>query len=217
MTMIRRVFWGDVLLPKRRLHVDVDDDITPPQVHKGLDRDHALVLSQNDDALQRITVKTFWDPESTYHPIDHERYETLFKETMRARRAALGPMPLVEVVDRAVVVQTYVAPTVTCATAHGLSTNDWVLIRRSGASLYTLVAVVVTGANTFTIAAAGHAILAADDVLEVTRYWLNAHLVSIPKVSPPDQELGGGSTAEAQAVFLSDAAPITPGVTVTLD
>jgi hypothetical protein len=207
-----RAYWGDLLLPKIHRKTEVSDVFEAPQIHKGIDRASARILSINRNWSAQLAVRTFWSPDADYTAKAHEAYEAAFRAAVLARCEV--PYPLFEVEDADMQVLSSVTP-ITTTTPHGWSTGNVVLVRRLGVGLYTYGAITVTGASTFTIVSQ-HAIAIGDKVFKVHRYWLYAHLAGTPRTTLK-KDKPGNHEAEAVSSFLTVFNPLTPHITANLD
>lgn len=170
-----RYFWGDFGLWKQGdTHVTEEQDL-PPQVDHGADQERALVTPLGNGKLSmEVLCVGAPHPSSKTQKAWRSQYEAI-RAAKRARNLRVDPLVWIEDDSLKRTVDTYSGGTVTTTAAHGRTTGDVVLIRRLGAGLFTLATITVTGASTFTLAAAAgtsvHAIAAADDVYVVEAYW----------------------------------------------
>lgn len=167
-----RVYYGDF-----RLYGDVEDfDLNDArgvlQTFQGVERTEALTIALSPNFSVEARVAMVGVPNTA------DRTRAGWNALKRALRAALRTRsmrsdPLMYVRDDAnatTVLSIATVTHVTTAAAHGLVTGDYVLICRPGAGLFTLSTVTVIDADEFTVAAAGHSILAGDVVVRVDEW-----------------------------------------------
>lgn len=187
------IYWGSTCLYGNGMGAPVEDpERQVLTTFTGVDQPTGLVVPHDASNLLSLEARTFGGPNAA------SETSRGFRGILRAMRALLVSLslrsdPVVWIEDNATlrVIGGVAGPILTTA-PHGWSTGDVLLIRRSGAGLWSLVTITVVGADTFTaIAVAGsilHAIQPGDQALRVEQYWLGMAYAGMPRVEPAEED-----------------------------
>jgi hypothetical protein len=181
---MRRAYWGDLQLPTELQAIVPQMERGSLQVHQGVDRDRALIVSTSPNLSFRLDVQCFWEPESDYSKRAFRARERAVQQSLANRAKTAYPVVWIEADTPTRTVSGFSGSTVTCA-SHGLSNGDVVLIRRNGVGLYTVSAVGGVTSSTFTVSA-GHAIQNGDNIFLVEQYHAGCTFAGMSPIEPAE-------------------------------
>jgi hypothetical protein len=189
--MARYAFFGDLKLGTELRGIVPTWPRNVIQTFTGVDRTRGFVSSNSPNYTCELDVIAFVAPESDYSKKGFRARELAYANALIARSETPAPVVWVEDSSRSKTVTSATGGTVTCA-GHGFSNGDKVLIRRSGATLYTYSAVGSVTSSTFVVSAT-HTINAGDDIHLVEQAYSG---MTYQQMSPIHPGEGGDYYAE---------------------
>lgn len=188
-----RYYFGDVRLYQHGLEHVEDPQRQVLQSFTGVDRERVLVIPASPNHGLGLEVKCFGAPNAA--SVTRKGLRAILRamrELLESRSTRADPVVWVEDDSTLRVLSGVAGPLMTSAN-HPYVVGDRLLIRRTGAGLWSLVSVLTTpGANTFTAAAVAgtvlHALQPGDQVLLVEGYWVGMVFQAMPRVDPAEED-----------------------------